>query len=393
MANASQKLKILHVVGSMGMGGVENWLMQVLRRIDRSQLQIDFLVETDEPRLFNPEILAKGSKIIPCLNPKNPIAYAKNFFQAYQTYGPYDVVHSHIHHYSGYVLALAHQVGVPIRIAHSHSNNRPGHITLARQCYLRFSKFLIERYATQGLACSPTAAKALYGSQWEKDSRWQTLTCGLDFSTWPPAFGEEAREELSSPEAQITIGHIGRFVEAKNHRFLLEIADALKRHHARPNIHILLMGDGPLRPEIEAMVHTRGLTDIFTFAGTCKNIPAVLKAQVDCLIFPSSYEGLGLAVVEAQAAGVPCLVSDNIPKEADIIPDLIYRLSLSQSPNIWAEALLEHFQQHKDYGYAEALAQAKGSRFNLDQSIEKLQKIYQGHRLDTLLATTRCLAA
>src|ERR1700733_11910503 len=117
-------MRILHVLGKLDRGGVETWLVQVLRHIDRQKYQMDFLVHSESPGAYDEEVRALGSRIIPCLHPSNPVMYARNFRRALRQYGPYDVVHSHVHHYSGYVLTLAAMWGVPVRIAHSHNDTR-----------------------------------------------------------------------------------------------------------------------------------------------------------------------------------------------------------------------------------------------------------------------------
>jgi len=125
-------MRILQVVGGMNRHGTETWLMNVLRSVDRTRFQMDFLVHTDEQQAYEDEAKALGSQVIRCLHPSRPWMYAKNFRQVLREHGSYDVVHSHIHHYSGFVLRLAHQAGIPLRIAHSHSDQYSGHFLRQR---------------------------------------------------------------------------------------------------------------------------------------------------------------------------------------------------------------------------------------------------------------------
>jgi len=119
MVRKEQHIRILNIVGGMNRGGAETWLMHVLRNIDRERYLMDFLVHTERICEYDHEIRQLGSRVIPCLHPSKPLKYAKNFKRILRDYGPYDVVHSHVHHFSGYALKLAHQEGVPVRIAHA----------------------------------------------------------------------------------------------------------------------------------------------------------------------------------------------------------------------------------------------------------------------------------
>ena len=138
-------MRILHVLGKLDYGGVETWLVQVLRHIDRQKYQMDFLVHTTDPGMYDEEVRALGARIIPCLGPSNPLQYALNFRRVLGEYGPYDVVHSHVHHYSGYVLMLAAMVGVTVRIAHSHNDTRSAESakSVGRRAYRRIMQMMI----------------------------------------------------------------------------------------------------------------------------------------------------------------------------------------------------------------------------------------------------------
>lgn len=158
------KIKVLHVLGGLDRGGVETWLMHVLRHIDRDRFQFDFLVSTTRECAYDREAKALGSLIIPNPDPHNPLLYALNFVRNYRKYGPYDIVHSHVHHFSGFVLLLSRILGVPIRIAHSHNDTRvaESNNNISRKFYLHLMKMLINTCATHGLAASSLAAEDLF---------------------------------------------------------------------------------------------------------------------------------------------------------------------------------------------------------------------------------------
>src|SRR4030042_4025130 len=175
-------IRILHIVGGMNRGGAETWLMHVLRNIDRNRYHMDILVHREEDWAYNEEILTLGSRIIPCMKFSRPWKYARNFLRILEKYGPYDIVHSHVHHYSGFVLRLAQQAKIPVRIAHSHSDTSSidSKANLIRRGYLYVTEKLILRHATLGLAASRKAAEALFSRNWESDQRWRILYCAID---------------------------------------------------------------------------------------------------------------------------------------------------------------------------------------------------------------------
>ena len=330
-------MRILHIVGGLNRGGAETWLVQVLGHIDREKYQMDFLVHSTEPGAYDEEVKALGARIIPCPKPSNPLQYAVNFRRILRRHGPYDCVHSHVHHFSGYVLMLAAMMRVPMRIAHSHNDTRAvdRHSSFLRKVYLAGTKKLIQRFATAGVAVSQGAAQCLFSESWKSDQRWTVSPLGIDLRPFDqPVNPRQVRSELGIPKDAFVVGHVGRFVEQKNHRFLVQIAECFCA--LEPRAAFLLVGDGPLKPEIENLVRTRGLQERFVFTGVRQDVPRLMKGAMDCFLFPSLYEGLGLVVWEAQAAGLPCILSDSIPEEAAKVMDQVWRLSARATAKDWA---------------------------------------------------------
>lgn len=367
-------IRILHVVGGMNRGGIETWLMHILRHIDRDRFHMDFLVHTTQPCAYDQEIRALGSKIIPCLHPSRPWLYGRNFQRILREYGPYNIVHSHVHYYSGYILRLAKQAGVPVRIAHSHLDSST-QVGWNRQFYTALMKAWISRYATTGLAASRLAAADLFSSVWETDPRWRTLYYGVDLKPFHTLVDISVRAEFGIPVNALVIGHVGRFEQQKNHQFLLEIAAEIVKRE--PKMRLLLVGEGSLRSEIEQKVSQLNLTDHVIFTGSRPDIARLMLGAMDIFLFPSLYEGLGLVLIEAQAAALPCVFSDVVPKEADIVKPLVTRISLLQPASYWADAVIAASKQNTAIiNQQEALTTVENSQFALEKRVNELQSHY-----------------
>ncbi|RUR76293.1 putative glycosyltransferase EpsF [Chlorogloeopsis fritschii PCC 6912] len=363
----------------MNRGGIETWLMHILRHIDRDRFQMDFLVHTNQLCAYDQEIRTLGSQIIPCpLNRLQPWNYAANFRRILQVYGPYDIIHSHVHHFSGYILRLAHNSGIPIRIAHSHNNTSwvEAKAKWHRRLYLDLMKAWIARYATLGFGCSRQAIVDLFGSTGNTHLHQQILYCGIDLASFRDSVDlVTVRSELGIPKDAFVIGHVGRFEPQKNHAFLLEIAAEVAKRE--PKMHLLLVGVGSLRSDIEKKIAQLGLSDRVIFAGSRSDVPRLMQGAMDVFVLPSLYEGLGLVLVEAQAAGLPCIFSDVIPEEADVVKPLVKRISLSQSASAWAEAVLTVPNNASILTRIDALNIVEKSAFNIETSIKKLLEVYE----------------
>jgi glycosyltransferase involved in cell wall biosynthesis len=318
-------------------------MVQVLHHCDREKYSMDFLVHTAELGAYDEEIKALGARIIPCL-PRlqygNPIRYALNFRRILREYGPYDCVHSHVHHTSGFVLMLAAMMGVPVRIAQSHCDTRAldKKSSFLLRMYYATMNVLIRRFATAGIACTNFAASSLFSDSWESDPRWRLQPYGVDLQPFTEEVDSDAlRAELGIPQGSFVIGHVGRFDGQKNHRFWVDVAESFSK--VEPAAVFLLVGDGPYQAEIEERIRERGLSEHFIIAGVRKDVPRLMKGAMDCFLFPSLFEGFPLVLIEAQAAGLPCVISDTITEQVCVVTDLVRRLSLDEPAEVWANEL------------------------------------------------------
>jgi glycosyltransferase involved in cell wall biosynthesis len=367
-------IKVLQFLGSMGYGGVETWLMHVWRHIDRTKFQFDFCYTKPQPGAYAPEIESLGGRMVACrLDQRNPFGFARRF-RALLRKGQYSVVHSHVHHFSGFVIRLAHRAGVPMRIAHSHSTSDGKGSGPSRILYHALMKHWIRKHATHGLAASGDAAVSLFGLNWQSDSRFRVVHCGIDLERFRQDVCRQAvRQELGIPLNALVVGHVGSFRPPKNHAFLLQIAaEVLKM---RPDVRFLLVGDGPLRPQIEARARDLGIEKNVIFAGVRSDVPRLMLGAMDVFLFPSLWEGLGIVLVEAQAAGLRCVSSDVVPGQASVVPDAFNRFSLSANASTWATRVLQTVEcgaLPKEM----ALEVVAGSHFNIAKSCQSLAELY-----------------
>lgn len=373
--SSSDPIRVLHVIGAMEMAGIETWLMRILREIDRDRFRIDVLVHTTKPCAYDDEVRRLGSRIIACPYPQSFWSYGPKFKRILRQHGPYDIVHSHVHHYSGYLLRLARQAGVPIRIAHSHvdASVEEAKSSFLRRQYLSLMRTWIAKHATLGLSCSREAAADLFGAAWQRDPRWQILYCGIDLAPFQTAVNPQlVRAELGIPTDAFVIGHVGRFTEQKNHRFLVKIAAEVAAR--RPETYLLLVGKGELRPEIEQQVAQAGLADRTLFLGARADVPRLMRGAMDVFVLPSLYEGLPVVGLEAQAAQLPLVLSDCISPEVAMLPSIVRRVSLSEPTSVWVDAVLEAHQSFIQPELAQSMLES--SPFNIACSVKALEKVY-----------------
>ena len=363
--------KILNVVGGMDRGGVETWLMHVMRNVNSSDFEFHFLVNSNVESAYDREILSLGGQIHYGANPRNLLEYASQFAATVRNHGPFDVVHSHVYWYSGFVVRLAHKAGIPIRIAHSHTaSNAPGW-KIPRRLYEELMRAWILRHATHRIGISQQAGEALFGSRREKP--FILLHYGFDFSRFVQADrAEELKQKLGVPPGRKVIGHVGRLVPVKNHAFIVEffaqtVASGL-------DAHLLLVGDGPLLPAIRTLIGSRGLSGRCTFAGSQPDVAPFLSTM-DVLVLPSQWEGLGIVALESQAAGVPVIASLGVPREVDVIPGLVEHIPLSAGVSGWVSAVSRRLEKPKDRRGDEAM-RLQNSSFGLESCLETLSGIY-----------------
>lgn len=371
------RIRVLHVMGHLLRGGIEVWLYQMIKRLDPLHFAHHILVRTAQEEPFTATFREAGVRVIPCLNYRNPVQFALNFLRVLRQNGPYDVVHIHGSSLSGLTCLLtARLFGVKRIIVHSHNDLEPllKDSRLLYRLYCRIVAAFYRMVPDLGFACSERAAQSLFGAQWSRDTRFRLLYYGVDFAPFAAPRDLELRRMIGLPEDAFVIGHVGRFAEQKNHEFILDIAEAMAGRV--PHAHFLLIGDGPLRGQITGEMERRGLRKHFTLVPDTMAVASYMRSAMDCFLLPSRYEGLGLVAVEAQAAGLPCLLSDRIPGEAVIDPAQVKVLSLDRPAEEWARCVEELRDAAPAANSAERMEMFLASRFNVHNCAEQLAATY-----------------
>lgn len=323
------------MIGSLNNGGSQSLVMNLYRNIDRTQVQFDFIIDRPDELFYASEIEELGGKIftMPLLTSTNLPKYLKVWNRFFIEHPEYHVIHGHVRSTAFLYLSVAKKNGL-VAIAHSHNTSSgKGYSAVIK----KILQFPIRYKADYFFSCSEAAGVWLFGEKVTKKKNYYLFNNAIntDLFAYNPELRENIRNELSLKD-KFVIGHVGRFHSQKNHMFLIDVFK--KVYDKKNNAVLLLVGDGELRSEIEARIKELGLTNNVILTGVKSNINELLQAM-DIFVFPSLYEGLGIVAIEAQAAGLNCIVSEKIPSEA-FVSELIRSLPLNFSVDKWVENIL-----------------------------------------------------
>ena len=350
----NRPIRVLMLFTILNRGGAETMVMNYYRVIDRSKVQFDFVVHREEEGDYEEEIRSLGGKIYRTmpLRPHTFGKYEKQISSFFDAHPEYRIIHGQCSESGYFFYKEAARRGIPVIIAHAHNS----HVKFDLKWIVRtWMKHQMRPYLTHYFACGEEAAEWLFGKQLAKNA----IILKNAINTLQYKFDEQLREkkrkELRLASSTLTICHIGRFDKVKNHSFILDIFEKLLKK--RPDAHLLLIGDGVLRKQTENKAKEKGILAQVRFLGVRKDVNELLQAA-DVMVFPSLFEGLGIAVVEAQCTGMPCIISDIIPNEV-MITDLVEKVSLRESASSWAEKLIAATTRTFDRpAYAEKVASA-----------------------------------
>lgn len=320
----SKKIKVLHIVGAMAPGGLENFIMNLFRHIDREEIEFDFIIHARKEGDYVPELESMGAGVflIPRLT-SHPVKNLKQIRRLVSENG-YDFVIRHTANALITPQLLAAKKGGAKTICHAHSTDDPAKLLH------KLGRMLMKKAADYRFACSEDAGKWMYGKQ-----EFVVVKNALDIEKF--AYSQEKELEIRREyncEGRPLFGHIGNLLEVKNHLFLVEVyAEILKRI---PNALCFCIGEGDMRPAIEQRISELGISKNVILTGVRFDVSKFMSA-LDVLLFPSIFEGLPLTLIEAQAAGLPMIISDRITKDVEVTDGLVSFKPIELSADEWAE--------------------------------------------------------
>ena len=326
--------KVLQSLGSLNMGGAETMIVNVLKAMDKSVVGFDFVIPGAEPGYYEDCVKQLGASVWHI--PKRSESFLRHHLEFYRVVkcGGYKTVHIHTQNafFSSLQVFLVHRAGAKCVIVHSHNTMdwRSGKIVKLHKLCRKW----LYRHTDIRLACGKEAAKWLFGTMQGVEIIPLPVDCDR-------LFFEKKKQQLLKKEYGLehkkVYLHVGRFSAVKNHRFLLEVFEQIKK--TEPDSVLLLAGDGELREEIKAQAQKSPFGKDIRFLGNISNVPEMMVLS-DVFLFPSIYEGLPTVLLEAQAAGLPCFVSDRITQEAKLT-DQVHMLSLDDGAEKWAQVITD----------------------------------------------------
>ena len=376
----AEPIRILHVLGNMNLGGAESRTMDLYRHIDRSRVQFDFLVHTDEACYFDNEIKELGGHIyrVPRFRIYNYFSYRKALKNFFRTHNEFRMVQGHMTSTASVYLPIAKRAGIPVTIAHARSagvdQGLKGKIT-------RWMRRNLAKRADYLFTCSELAGRAVFGDKAVERGKTIFIPNAIDCAAF--AYDEEKRQQIRKElgvQNKYVIGHVGRFHYAKNHEYLIEIFAALcrmpKGEKADKDYALLLLGEGEgMEPAKELAKHL-GIREQVIFAGNKANVYDYYQAM-DYFVYPSRFEGLPGTMVEAQASGLRCLMSDGICEEV-VVTQLVKTMNIQAPAKEWAE----HIRMTEEYERFSHVKEMQKAGFDVNGQAEKMMRFYETGKLE-----------
>ena len=369
-------INIIQVFGSLNAGGAESRMLDVFRAIDRTKYQFIFVtLDTSDNQFYESEIRSLGGEIIKISSPRQVgvlkhLRQLREVFANLKTQGA-NVVHSHTSYHSGMVLAAAKAAGIKVRIAQARTTSSINKNTLSQKAMIAIGQRLLDIFATHRMALNEETAIALFGKRNYATGKVSIIKNAIPLKRFQDP--KDCDDLAFLPKDAVVIGHIGRFSPMKNHRFLIDFYEEFYRKE--PRAHLVLVGDGPLRKDIEYRVAEKGLTAKVHFMGLRKDIPSILK-RVNLFVFPSIFEGLPGSVLEAKAAGIPCLIADTITPHVNMSLGLLKYVSLKAPMPKWIEyASMLLMIEHPPYQLRYDAFNSAG--FTLEYELKQLIAVYE----------------
>ena len=366
----SEPIRILHWGMLGGIGGIEMFIMNVYRNIDRSKVQFDFLTTHNGKIAFEDEIKELGGRIYKEIYSKSEsiVKHYQSLDNFFRNHPEFKGIHMHVNNINFITpLKYAKKYNIPIRILHSHnSGNMFGNPSLIFRMQEYYNKKVVNKYATQLFACSQDAGKWMFGN-----NKFKVINNAIDVTKFKfnNDIRKKKREELNIKNKKV-IGFIGRLQYQKNPEFLIEIFRDINKKDK--NTVLVIVGVGDLQQKVNELIEEYDLKNNVILLGTRTDIAELLQA-FDLFILPSRFEGLGIVLIEAQASGLSCIASaDVIPKEVKIT-NLLEFISLKENSKVWAQTALKMIGNNR----INTINKITLEGYNIETQIKILENLYR----------------
>ena len=360
-------IRVLQVLGTFNARGAESFVMNVYRNIDRSKVQFDIVKHTESHDFYDDEAIGLGARIYCCpkYNGRNHYEYVNWWKSFLEAHDEYKVIHGHVRSTASIYLKIAKKYG-RVTIAHSHSTSNGSGLSAKIKTLMQMRVRYIADYL---FSCSDIAGKWLYGSFVQKDNYKMIPNC-IDISRfrYDPEARSQVRQKYNIATSDFVIGHIGRYSEAKNYSKIISVFEKICKRNG--TVRLLLVGS-EVETGVKSFYKKQEILDKVIFTGA-QNKPEQFYQAMDVFLFPSKWEGLPVSVVEAQAAGLPCLISANITKDV-LLTDLVFQEDIDADDSIWASKLK---MLKKERGDINKEQQSDLSEFDSKIVAKKLELFY-----------------
>lgn len=364
----SNPIRVLMIFTIMNRGGAETMIMNYYRNIDRTKVQFDFVVHRPQKGEYDDEIKSLGGKIFifPAVRPKNFCIYKKQIREFLDTHPEYRIIHSHAQELSYYFYKIAHEKGIPYIITHSHNASMLWDFKAPLRILWRKLMF---KYINIYFTCGIKAGIHYYGKKRAQGAILMNNAIDVEKFKFNMESRKKIRKEFNICDNEFVIGHIGRFTPQKNHSFLLDVFKAFFTKN--PNARLILVGEEDDKKMIREKVCKLGIANQVIFTGIRKDIPALLSA-FDCILMPSLFEGVSVAMIEEQCSGLPLITSTNVPSEVKILPSTEF-ISLKAGIQTWVATLEKYVKASRIVNATDLISKAG---YDIKVNAIKLQNFY-----------------
>lgn len=367
----NNKIRVLQVTSGISTEGIGTFVLNTYENINKEKIEMSFALATDWVQHHEQRIINQGGKVHRTAEiGKGVTGILQHFYRLIKLLkkeGPFDVVHSHMDFFNGINVLACFLVGVPIRISHAHLAVSKEYTSPIKKLYNLVMKLLIGMFATHQLGCSTKANEYMHSFR-RKNCNYKVLFNGINLNKFSVDIKGNTPNYINNYPGNLNFITIGRIDEPKNPFFIVKVIKELRRFSS--NIHLYWVGTGSLEKEVKQLVNEFKLSENITFLGIRDDVAEILPLM-DFMLLPSKYEGLGIVLIEAQASGIPCFISDSIPIEANL--GLCTVLSLDDNEKDWATKINNYIITGT---FNNKINNDKLREFDIKNTVQNLESIY-----------------